>query len=36
MSEVTVRSLAKVLNLPVETLLEQLAGAGMQFSGPDQ
>jgi translation initiation factor IF-2 len=36
MSEVTVRSLAKVLNLPVEKLLEQLAGAGMQFSGPDQ
>ncbi|MBS3895775.1 translation initiation factor IF-2 [Silanimonas sp.] len=36
MSEVTVRSLAKVLNLPVDKLLEQLAGAGMQFSGPDQ
>ncbi|GAB3735345.1 translation initiation factor IF-2 [Silanimonas algicola] len=36
MSEVTVRSLAKVLNLPVEKLLEQLSGAGMQFTGPDQ
>ncbi len=36
MSEVTVSSLAKVLNLPVEKLLEQLAGAGMQFTGPDQ
>jgi translation initiation factor IF-2 len=36
MSEVTVSSLAKVLNLPVEKLLEQLSGAGMQFTGPDQ
>ncbi len=36
MSEVTVRSLAKVLGMPVEKLLEQLAGAGMSFSGPDQ
>ncbi|MFN3965962.1 MAG: translation initiation factor IF-2 [Silanimonas lenta] len=36
MSEVTVRSLAKVLNLPVEKLLEQLSQAGMQFTGPDQ
>ncbi|HLS84514.1 MAG TPA: translation initiation factor IF-2 [Arenimonas sp.] len=36
MSEVTVRSLAKVLGMPVEKLLEQLAGAGMTFSGPDQ
>ncbi len=36
MSEVTVRSLAQVLNLPVEKLLEQLSGAGMQFTGPDQ
>ena len=36
MSEVTVRSLAKVLNLPVEKLLEQLSQAGMTFSGPDQ
>ncbi|KAA2286183.1 translation initiation factor IF-2 [Arenimonas fontis] len=36
MSEVTVRSLAKVLGMPVEKLLEQLADAGMSFSGPDQ
>ena len=36
MSEVTVASLAKVLGMPVEKLLEQLAGAGMDFSGPDQ
>ena len=36
MSEVTVGSLAKVLGMPVEKLLEQLAGAGMSFSGPDQ
>jgi translation initiation factor IF-2 len=36
MSEVTVGSLAKVLGMPVEKLLEQLAGAGMTFSGPDQ
>jgi translation initiation factor IF-2 len=36
MSEVTVGSLANVLGMPVEKLLEQLAGAGMVFSGPDQ
>src|SRR6187549_1544888 len=36
MSEVTVGSLAKVLGMPPEKLLEQLAGAGMAFSGPDQ
>ena len=36
MSEVTVLSLAKVLNLSAEKLLEQLSQAGMQFSGPDQ
>ena len=36
MSEVTVGSLAKVLGMPTEKLLEQLAGAGMAFSGPDQ
>src|SRR6478672_5400308 len=36
MSEVTVSSLAKVLGMPPEKLLEQLAGAGMSFSGPEQ
>src|SRR5205085_5858360 len=36
MSEVTVGSLAKVLGMPPEKLLEQLAGAGMAFSGPEQ
>ena len=36
MSEVTVGSLAKVLGMPTEKLLEQLSGAGMVFSGPDQ
>jgi translation initiation factor IF-2 len=36
MSEVTVRQLANVLALPVDKLLEQLAEAGMKFSGPDQ
>jgi len=36
MSEVTVRQLATVLALPVDKLLEQLAEAGMKFSGPDQ
>src|SRR4249919_1448535 len=36
MSEVTVSSLAKVLGMPPEKLLEQLAGAGMTFSGPEQ
>jgi translation initiation factor IF-2 len=36
MSEVTVGSLAKVLGMPVDKLMEQLVGAGMTFSGPDQ
>ena len=36
MSEVTVRSLATLVGTPVDKLLEQLAGAGMNFSGPDQ
>jgi translation initiation factor IF-2 len=36
MSEVTVRNLAKLTGTPVEKLLEQLAEAGMSFSGPDQ
>ncbi|HMB56651.1 MAG TPA: translation initiation factor IF-2 [Arenimonas sp.] len=36
MSEVTVGSLAKLLDMPVEKLLTQLSGAGMVFSGPEQ
>ncbi len=36
MSEVTVRTLATLVGTPVDKLLEQLAGAGMNFSGPDQ
>ena len=36
MSDVTVRQLANVLNLQVDKLLEQLAEAGMKFSGADQ
>ncbi|HEY2346264.1 MAG TPA: translation initiation factor IF-2 [Xanthomonadaceae bacterium] len=36
MSEVTVNTLAKMVGTPVEKLLEQLAEAGMAFSGPDQ
>jgi translation initiation factor IF-2 len=36
MSDVTVRQLANVIGLPVDKLLEQLSGAGMKFSGPDQ
>jgi translation initiation factor IF-2 len=36
MSEVTVRTLAKLVGTPVEKLLEQLADAGMSFEGPDQ
>ena len=36
MSQVTVRSLAELVGTPVDTLLEQLAEAGMKFSGPDQ
>ncbi|HMN35067.1 MAG TPA: translation initiation factor IF-2, partial [Chiayiivirga sp.] len=36
MSDVTVRSLATLVGTPVDKLLEQLAEAGMSFSGPDQ
>lgn len=36
MSEVTVRTLAKLVGTPVDKLLEQLAEAGMSFEGPDQ
>ncbi|MFN5702550.1 MAG: translation initiation factor IF-2 N-terminal domain-containing protein, partial [Gammaproteobacteria bacterium] len=36
MSEVTVGSLAKIVGLPVDKLLKQLADAGMEFYGPDQ
>ncbi len=36
MSEVTVRTLAKLVGTPADKLLEQLAEAGMKFSGPDQ
>ncbi len=36
MSEVTVRNLASLVGTPVDKLLEQLAEAGMSFSGPDQ
>ncbi|WP_256337665.1 MULTISPECIES: translation initiation factor IF-2 associated domain-containing protein, partial [Stenotrophomonas] len=34
--QTTIRKLAELVNTPVEKLLEQLAGAGMKFSGPDQ
>ncbi len=34
--QTTIRKLAELVNTPVEKLLEQLAEAGMQFSGPDQ
>lgn len=34
--ETTIRKLAELVNTPVEKLLEQLAEAGMKFSGPDQ
>ncbi len=34
--ETTIRKLAQLVNTPVEKLLEQLAEAGMPFSGPDQ
>nr|WP_240126113.1 translation initiation factor IF-2 [Thermomonas alba] len=34
--QTTIRKLAELVNIPVEKLLEQLAEAGMQFSGPDQ
>ncbi len=36
MSEVTVNTLATMVGTPVDKLLEQLAEAGMKFSGPDQ
>ncbi len=36
MSEVTVRTLAKLVGTPVDKLLEQLAEAGMSFNSPDQ
>ena len=34
--QTTIRKLAELVNTPVEKLLEQLAQAGMKFSGPDQ
>ncbi|MGV8940157.1 MAG: translation initiation factor IF-2 [Lysobacter sp.] len=34
--QTTIRKLAELVNTPVEKLLEQLAEAGMPFSGPDQ
>lgn len=34
--QTTIRKLAELVNTPVDKLLEQLAEAGMQFSGPDQ
>jgi len=34
--QITIRKLAELVNTPVEKLLEQLAEAGMSFSGPDQ
>lgn len=34
--QTTIRKLAELVNTPVEKLLEQLAKAGMKFSGPDQ
>ena len=36
MSDVTIKQLAKVLNLPVDRLLTQLVEAGMKFEDPDQ
>ncbi len=36
MSDVTIKQLAKVLNLPVDRLLLQLVEAGMKFEDPDQ
>ena len=36
MSDVTIKQLAKVLGLPVDRLLGQLAEAGMKFSDPEQ
>ncbi len=34
--QITIRIIAELANKPVETLLEELASAGMKFSGPDQ
>ena len=34
--QTTIRKRAELVNTPVEKLLEQLAQAGMKFSGPDQ
>ena len=34
--QTTIRELAELVNTPVDKLLEQLAEAGMKFSGPDQ
>ncbi|MET0288585.1 MAG: translation initiation factor IF-2 [Pseudoxanthomonas sp.] len=34
--QTTIRKLAELVNTPVEKLIEQLAEAGMKFSGPDQ
>jgi translation initiation factor IF-2 len=36
MSDVTIKQLAKVLDLPVDKLISQLGEAGMEFSDPDQ
>jgi translation initiation factor IF-2 len=36
MSEVTIKQLANVLGMTADKLLAQLAGAGMDFSSPDQ
>ena len=36
MSQQTTILLAELVSTPVEKLLEQLAGAGMKFNGPDQ
>lgn len=34
--QTTIRKLAELVNTPVDKLIEQLAEAGMKFSGPDQ
>ena len=36
MSDVTIKQLAKVLDMPVDKLLTQLGEAGMEFSDPEQ
>ncbi|XHS33656.1 hypothetical protein ACFJI1_08440 [Pseudoxanthomonas sp. UC29_72] len=33
--QTTIRKLAELVNTPVDKLIEQLAEAGMKFSGPD-